>query len=147
MGYRLGVLCPEILGKGVWLEHPKFYGYIDDKYLIKTKSFKYLSKILSESDIENKPDDFYKEIKSSVLNRGFEYSFATGPWNLSAEEFRTFLTLYNQDLNVYEHDSGKYIWVRHPNGFYFCDYCNDQFNKLLFHDLFWSNYNKIISWS
>ena len=125
MGYRLGIICKEILGDR-WIEHPKFYGYIGDEEIQKQSSYNYLKNIgiFSGDDLE-------------LFD--LSYGFTTDDYKLTAEEFRIFITLYNQDLNNYEHDYGRYIWVNHPNGFYFCELYDN-----IFHDLFWSNYDKII---
>lgn len=129
MGYRLSIKCKEILKDDIRLEFPKFYGYISDEDVLKTSSFRFL---MSKGYVNEDDAEMY------TCNGEI-------PCTLSAEDFRIFITLYNIDLNIYEHDHNKYIWANHKGGYYFC---KDRYvNRLVpFHDLFWSNYDKKIFW-
>lgn len=144
MGYRLTIRC-ECEGKKTIVEFPKFFGYISTEDLIKTRSWQFLvsKEFVNDEDAEI-----------------FEYDGSPSIPPLSAEDFRTFITLYNTDLNTYEHDTGRFIWAKHYGGYYFCDeflLAEEVFDfssgpdglirrKLNWHDFYWNNCPKTISW-
>lgn len=144
MGYRLTIRC-ECEGKKTIVEFPKFFGYISTEDLIKTRSWQFL---VSKGFVNDEDAEI------------FEYDGSPSIPPLSAEDFRTFITLYNTDLNTYEHDTGRFIWAKHYGGYYFCDeflLAEEVFDfssgpdglirrKLNWHDFYWNNCPKTISW-
>lgn len=145
MGYRLTIRS-ECEGKKTITEFPKFFGYISTEDLIKTRSWQFL---VSRGFVDNEDAEV------------FEYNGCPDIPPLSAEDFRTFITLYNTDLNTYEHDTGRFIWAKHYGGYYFCDdflLAEEVFDwsaggskylirrKLNWHDFYWNNCFKTITW-
>lgn len=145
MGYRLTIRS-ECKGKKIITEFPKFFGYISTEDLIKTRSWQFL---VSRGFVDNEDAEV------------FEYDGSPNIPPLSAEDFRTFITLYNTDLNTYEHDTGRFIWAEHHGGYYFCDeflLAEEVFDfssggpddlirrKLNWHDFYWNNCFKTITW-
>lgn len=89
MGYRLAILCP---GVGKSPDLGKFYGYVIHD---KLKSIKYLidNHLLPDDD----PDIFYyNEFGPDII--------------LTAEQFREFIDLYQEDINNHDfsNDGIKY---------------------------------------
>lgn len=113
MGYRPTIICGSDR-----FEYGKFYGYVDHE---KLKSIQWL---LDHNKIEDIWDDFL------------------GGWDPTIEftpnEFREFITLYEQDINDYEFDD--YLIDAYPKPFKMSDHW-DKFN-----DIFNNNENKIIEW-
>lgn len=117
MGYRLDVR-EKLNDDKRSIYCSKLYGYVDDETQL--LSYKYLNEL-------HKFDDVFDDPANPFFGYGIEPEI-----ELTAEEFRDFMLLYVADLLYYR--KSKYMQLL------------SQVERERFQEIYYSDYNKIITW-